>query len=334
MTRDELRQALWPADTFLEFDTALNIVVTKVRHALADVAVSPRFIETVPKRGYRFIADVHQADETTGPRLPDVESESWRNPGSLIGWIGPPATRTRPVSAAPVATRWLAAALLLAGVIAATSRFWRLDWMPRPAEPAVMQLEVSLGPDVSLRSAPGPSVAISANGERLVFVSNGRLMTRRLDHLSSTCSRGHGGSDELFLLPTANRWRRRTRQAPTARPRWHVGHDSGRRPGRAWRQLGRRRHHGARRYLGGPDAGDVQGRARRTAHAAQPNEFTHRWPQFLPGGRAVVFTSHTAPTWWSRGRVEALSLADGRRKLFRNAPPSAGSSPTRTATAT
>ena len=71
VTRDELRQALWPADTFLEFDTALNIVVTKVRHALGDVAASPRFIETVPKRGYRFIADVRQAEETT----PDVESE-------------------------------------------------------------------------------------------------------------------------------------------------------------------------------------------------------------------------------------------------------------------
>ena len=50
----------------------------------------------------------------------------------------------------------------------------------------------------------------------------------------------------------------------------------------------------------------------------EPNEFTHRWPQFLPGGRAVLFTSHTAPTWWSRGRVEALSLADGRRKLLQD----------------
>jgi DNA-binding winged helix-turn-helix (wHTH) protein len=54
VTRDELRAALWPADTFVDFDTALNIVVGKVRHALGDAAASPRFIETVPKRGYRF----------------------------------------------------------------------------------------------------------------------------------------------------------------------------------------------------------------------------------------------------------------------------------------
>ena len=50
----------------------------------------------------------------------------------------------------------------------------------------------------------------------------------------------------------------------------------------------------------------------------QPNEFTHRWPQFLPGGQAVLFTSNTTPTWWSHGRVEALSLADGRRKLVQD----------------
>jgi DNA-binding winged helix-turn-helix (wHTH) protein/TolB-like protein len=66
VTREELRHALWPADTFVEFDSALNIVVTKVRHALGDAAAAPRFIETVPKRGYRFIADVHQADLPTG----------------------------------------------------------------------------------------------------------------------------------------------------------------------------------------------------------------------------------------------------------------------------
>jgi serine/threonine-protein kinase len=43
-------------------------------------------------------------------------------------------------------------------------------------------------------------------------------------------------------------------------------------------------------------------------------EFTHRWPQVLPGGKAVLFTSHTGPSWWSRARVEVLTLADGKRK--------------------
>jgi len=73
VTRDELRQALWPANTFVEFDTALNIVVTKVRHALGDDAAAPRFIETVPRRGYRFIADVHPVQ--AGAPVPSAGGE-------------------------------------------------------------------------------------------------------------------------------------------------------------------------------------------------------------------------------------------------------------------
>ena len=44
-----------------------------------------------------------------------------------------------------------------------------------------------------------------------------------------------------------------------------------------------------------------------------PPEITHRWPQFLPGGRAVLFSSHSAPSWCSRARVDVVSLADGGR---------------------
>jgi len=61
VTREQLRKALWSEDTFVEFDTALNVAVNKIRQALRDSASTPRFIETVPKRGYRFLADVHPA---------------------------------------------------------------------------------------------------------------------------------------------------------------------------------------------------------------------------------------------------------------------------------
>lgn len=59
VTREELRRAIWAEDTFIEFDTALNVAVNKIRQALRDSATAPRFIETVPKRGYRFLADVY-----------------------------------------------------------------------------------------------------------------------------------------------------------------------------------------------------------------------------------------------------------------------------------
>jgi DNA-binding winged helix-turn-helix (wHTH) protein/Flp pilus assembly protein TadD len=62
VTRDELRQALWPADTFVDFDTGLNSAIKKLRDVLDDSAEEPRYIETLPRRGYRFIARVENGN--------------------------------------------------------------------------------------------------------------------------------------------------------------------------------------------------------------------------------------------------------------------------------
>ncbi len=58
VTREELRQRLWPADTFVDFDHSLNTAINKLREALGDSAANPRFIETLARRGYRFLAPV------------------------------------------------------------------------------------------------------------------------------------------------------------------------------------------------------------------------------------------------------------------------------------
>jgi TolB-like protein len=60
MTREELRQKLWPADTFVDFDNGLNTAINKIREALCDSAESPRYVETLPRRGYRFIGQSEQ----------------------------------------------------------------------------------------------------------------------------------------------------------------------------------------------------------------------------------------------------------------------------------
>src|ERR1051325_2761397 len=57
VTRDELKRHLWAVDTFVDFDRSLNFCVAAVRAALRDDARSPRFIETLPRRGYRFVAE-------------------------------------------------------------------------------------------------------------------------------------------------------------------------------------------------------------------------------------------------------------------------------------
>jgi DNA-binding winged helix-turn-helix (wHTH) protein len=58
VTRDELRQRLWPSDTFVDFDHSLNTAINKVRDVLGDSASTPRYVETLARRGYRFIAPV------------------------------------------------------------------------------------------------------------------------------------------------------------------------------------------------------------------------------------------------------------------------------------
>ena len=58
VTREELRGLLWPSDTFVDFDHSLNTAMMKLRDALGDSTEAPIYIETVPKRGYRFVAPV------------------------------------------------------------------------------------------------------------------------------------------------------------------------------------------------------------------------------------------------------------------------------------
>lgn len=59
VTREIIQQKLWPSDTFVDFDHGLNTAINKIRTALGDSAVNPRFVETLAKRGYRFLAPVH-----------------------------------------------------------------------------------------------------------------------------------------------------------------------------------------------------------------------------------------------------------------------------------
>ena len=70
VTREELRQKIWPADTFVDFEHSLNTAIKKLRLALGDRATNSRFVETLPRRGYRFVANVEVADETPVIRTP------------------------------------------------------------------------------------------------------------------------------------------------------------------------------------------------------------------------------------------------------------------------
>ena len=74
ITREELRERLWPGNTFVDFEHSLNAVINRLRDTLGDSADTPRFVETVPRRGYRFIAPVDKG---------------------LKGWFGRPSASER-----------------------------------------------------------------------------------------------------------------------------------------------------------------------------------------------------------------------------------------------
>jgi TolB-like protein/DNA-binding winged helix-turn-helix (wHTH) protein/Flp pilus assembly protein TadD len=77
VTRDELRSRIWADENFGDFDQAVNIAIAKLRNALGDSAESPRYIETLPKRGYRFIAEVSVVDTGTPAKAPESTAGDW-----------------------------------------------------------------------------------------------------------------------------------------------------------------------------------------------------------------------------------------------------------------
>ena len=80
VTREELRQRLWSAETFVDFEHGLNAAVRRLRDALGDAADVPRFVETLPRRGYRFIAPVAGPAVVEQPPAPTPETEDRREP--------------------------------------------------------------------------------------------------------------------------------------------------------------------------------------------------------------------------------------------------------------
>src|SRR5437899_938692 len=88
VTREELRNQNWPADTFVDFDNSLNTAINKLREALGDSADNPRFIETLPRRGYRFLAPVTAVDGTA------------RGTAAGVSAVAPPRSRKIVVMAA------------------------------------------------------------------------------------------------------------------------------------------------------------------------------------------------------------------------------------------
>ncbi len=164
MTREQLRAALWPADTFVDYELGLNTAVKKLRQALEDTADHPRFIETLPKRGYRFVAPVEWVPEITNqdalhivipivrsgrePYTPDSKTNT-------IHWLKRKTTIA-------IATCIVTAGLFYTLAASRVERVWRLY--------ELQQLKV-----VPLTALPGEvsSPTFSPDGSQVAFVWDG-----------------------------------------------------------------------------------------------------------------------------------------------------------------
>jgi TolB-like protein/DNA-binding winged helix-turn-helix (wHTH) protein/Tfp pilus assembly protein PilF len=132
VTREELRSRVWPSESFGDFDQALNIAIGKLRSALGDSAENPRFIETLPKRGYRFIADVSVVDTDARQKRqePVAGDLPATDPGNKIQGIGLAAAQHRLWP-----TRWVIGALALVIIISLSIlSVWR--FRSRPPAPS------------------------------------------------------------------------------------------------------------------------------------------------------------------------------------------------------
>ena len=212
----------------------------------------------------------------------------------------------------------LAAATTIIAVVALLS-LWHAT---RPVEQALrplVRLDVDLGPDVSLGSPAGADEIISPDGTRLVYVSQGRLFTRRLDQPNATELAGTQGALAPFFSPdgqwvgffTTGKLQKISAEGGSAITLCMAG---GNARGGTWGEDGN--IVAALIGTGGLSLIPSAGGTPTAVTDLQSGEGTHRWPQILPGGKAVLFTAAAGGGAFDAANIEVISLADHRRKTL------------------
>jgi len=187
VTREQIRDRLWSSDTFVDFDHNLNTAIKKLRHALGDEAETPRYIETIPRYGYRFIGQLENdsAPSTVAPQPLEIDAHPQQAPS------GPWPRRLLPWTLGGVA-------VLFASVAA-----WLL--LKPPPQPNVIRFEVP--PPENAAFVSGGEISISPNGRYLAFIARAEvdkpqvLWLRRLDSLTAVPLPGTEGAIMPFWAP-------------------------------------------------------------------------------------------------------------------------------------
>ena len=186
VTREELQSRIWPEESFGDFDHAVNVAVGKLRAALGDSAENPSFIETVPRRGYRFVASLDEGPVDTHPQLPAIN-------------------RVRPSRVVTAFDRTLlvSLAVVISGILVG-SGFFLGHRTTRSQPPDFEPLTVSRGTVYSARFAPdGHSVIYSASwddGPTEIFSTDPKIPGARSLGLPATQLLAVSSSGEMAVL--------------------------------------------------------------------------------------------------------------------------------------
>lgn len=191
VTREELRDKLWPADTFVDFDHSLNTAVRKLREALGDSAETPRYVETLARRGYRFVAPVAEP----GPTAPQAHSAD-----ADVALPSPPPKARLPPSARRVVV--VAAVLSSAALVA----YWA-GGRPTP--------RVQPGRRLTLAVLPFDNLSGDADQE---YLSDG-LTEEMITQL------GRLEPDRLRVIARSSTWKYKRAERDIGRLRQELGAD-------------------------------------------------------------------------------------------------------------
>jgi len=145
VTREDLQKRLWPADVYVDFELSLNAAVKRLRAALGDSADTPRFVETLSRRGYRFVAPISLISEPPSPLAPAQASpieEAAPAAAEILLEETPPAPARRRI------LPWVVAGTMAAIAFVALLLVWRAT---RPVSQPLMKLSLDL-PDFAITS--------------------------------------------------------------------------------------------------------------------------------------------------------------------------------------
>src|SRR6202521_890861 len=248
----------------------------------------------------------------------------WQSASDVKGeleWAGKTQVTTQATESRKGLPRWIWGAV---GVGLGLGLGWTVTHLRQPVaetrtfEQPLVRLDVDLGPDVSLGSQAGADVILSPDGPRLVYVSGSRLFTRRLDQPKAAELAGTDGAFAPFFSPDGQ-WVAFYAEGKLKK----ISVEGGAEVdlcnafsfyGGSWGEDGN--IVAARSSTGTLSRIPSSGGTPTPVTELAQGENTHRWPQILPGGKAVLFTAHSRTTVFDGANIEVMSLGDHRRRTL------------------